>query len=101
MAIITNVGIRGLLPRTICLICLTLTWMESALGLCLGCKIYSLTLRRGWAGEPRDRGVRRWRLRAARTNRLHTRAPTRPTRPREASLGGLAHHVVVVEQRAC
>ena len=49
MAIITNVGIRGLLPRTICLICLLLMWMESALGLCLGCKIYGLVLRRGWA----------------------------------------------------
>ena len=44
MAIITNVGIRGLLPRTICLICLALMWMESALGLCLGCKIYGLMM---------------------------------------------------------
>jgi Domain of unknown function (DUF4395) len=49
MTIITNIGIRGMLPRTICLICLTLMWMESALGLCLGCKIYSLMVRRGWA----------------------------------------------------
>jgi hypothetical protein len=48
MAIITNVGIRGLLPRTICLICLTLMWMESVLGLCLGCKIYGLMVRWGW-----------------------------------------------------
>jgi len=48
MAIITNIGIRGTLPRTICLICLTLMWMESALGVCLGCKIYSLAVRRGW-----------------------------------------------------
>ena len=49
MAIITNSGIRGLLPRTICLICLTLMWMESVLGLCLGCKIHALFVRRGWA----------------------------------------------------
>ena len=48
MTIITNVGIRGTLPRTICLICLTLMWMESVLGLCLGCKIYGLMVRRGW-----------------------------------------------------
>src|SRR5262249_17867774 len=48
MAVITNVGIRGLPPRTICLICLTLMWMESALGVCLGCKIYGLAVRRGW-----------------------------------------------------
>jgi hypothetical protein len=48
MAIITNVGIRGLLPRTICLVCLTLMWMESTLGVCLGCKLYGLAVRRGW-----------------------------------------------------
>jgi hypothetical protein len=48
MTIITNSGIRGYLPRTICLICLILMWLESALGLCLGCKIYGLLLRRGW-----------------------------------------------------
>ena len=41
MTVITNIGIRGTLPRTICLICLTLMWMESALGLCLGCAIYA------------------------------------------------------------
>jgi|SRR5581483_8208834 len=49
MTIITNSGIRGLLPRTICLVCLVLMWMESALGLCLGCKIHGLLVRRGWA----------------------------------------------------
>jgi len=49
MAVITNSGIRGTLPRTICLICLTLMWMESALGLCLGCRIHGLMVRRGWA----------------------------------------------------
>ena len=48
MTIITDSGIRGLLPRTICLICLTLMWMESALGLCLGCQIHGLMVRRGW-----------------------------------------------------
>src|SRR3954453_4163615 len=51
MMIITNSGIRGTLPRTICLICLTLMWMESVLGLCLGCKIHALLVRRGWAGK--------------------------------------------------
>ena len=48
MMIITNSGIRGMLPRTICAICLTLMWMESVLGLCLGCKIHALLVRRGW-----------------------------------------------------
>ena len=48
MTVITNVGIRGTLPRTMCLICLALMWMESALGLCLGCAIYALLRRREW-----------------------------------------------------
>ena len=53
MAVITNSGIRGWLPRTICLICLALMWMESVLGLCLGCEIHRLLVRRGWAsGDP-------------------------------------------------
>jgi hypothetical protein len=48
MMVITNSGVRGLLPRTICLICLVLMWMESVLGLCLGCEIHGLMVRRGW-----------------------------------------------------
>ena len=51
MTVITNSSIRGYLPRTICLICLTLMWLESALGFCLGCKIHGLLVRRGWAGN--------------------------------------------------
>jgi uncharacterized protein DUF4395 len=47
MVVITNTGVRGLLPRTICLICLSLMWMESVLGLCLGCKIHALLVQRG------------------------------------------------------
>jgi len=54
MAVITKSGIRGYLPRTICLICLTLMWMESALGLCVGCKIYSLLARGGISAGPDD-----------------------------------------------
>ena len=49
MTMIINSGLRGPLPRTICSICLRLMWMESVLGLCLGCKIYGLMVRRGWA----------------------------------------------------
>jgi hypothetical protein len=48
MTAITNSGIRGYLPRTICLACLTLMWMESALGVCLGCRIYAALAARGW-----------------------------------------------------
>ena len=47
MMIITNSGIRGTLPRAICLVCLTLMWMESVLGLCLGCKLHAFLVRRG------------------------------------------------------
>jgi hypothetical protein len=48
MVIITNSGVRGILPRTICLICLTLMWMESVLGVCLGCRIHARLVRLGW-----------------------------------------------------
>src|SRR6478735_6411314 len=49
MTVISDEGIRGYLLRTICLICLTLMWLESALGFCLGCKIHSVLVSRGWA----------------------------------------------------
>ena len=49
MTFITNDGIRGWLPRSICLFCLALMWLESVLGLCLGCEIHGLLVRRGWA----------------------------------------------------
>jgi hypothetical protein len=51
MVVITNIGVRGILPRTICLTCLTLMWLESVLGLCLGCRVHALLMRRGWIAE--------------------------------------------------
>ena len=54
MMIITNSGIRGPLPLTICLICLTLMWLEAVLGLCLGCEIHRFLVRRGWAKRDED-----------------------------------------------
>lgn len=47
MVIITNSGIRGALPATLCSICLVLMWMESALGFCAGCELYAFLRRRG------------------------------------------------------
>jgi hypothetical protein len=47
MMVITNSGVRGWLPRSICLVCLTLMWLESVLGVCLGCKLHALLVRRG------------------------------------------------------
>jgi hypothetical protein len=49
MTIITNSNIHGYLPRTLCLICVSLLWSESVLGLCIGCEIYAFLVRRGWA----------------------------------------------------
>jgi hypothetical protein len=51
MTVITNVNIRGALPLTICLICLTLMWLEAVLGLCLGCEIHGAMVRRGWLAK--------------------------------------------------
>jgi hypothetical protein len=48
MTIITNDGIRGWLPRSICLVCLALMWLESVLSLCLGCETHALLVRLGW-----------------------------------------------------
>jgi hypothetical protein len=51
MTIITNSGIRGWTPRSMCLVCLTMMWLESALGLCLGCQLYGWLARRGWIAK--------------------------------------------------
>jgi hypothetical protein len=48
MTVITNARITGLLPMTICTLCLTLMWLEAVLGLCLGCQVYRLLVARGW-----------------------------------------------------
>jgi hypothetical protein len=47
MMLITNSGVHGWLPRTLCLICLALMWLESACGMCLGCQIHRLLVTRG------------------------------------------------------
>ncbi len=54
MMVITNAEIRGALPRTICLICLVLMWMESVLGICLGCQIHVVLVRLGWTTKDED-----------------------------------------------
>src|SRR4051794_26758365 len=51
MATITNLGVRGTVPRTICVICLVLMWAEACLGLCLGCELYGVLRRRGLIHE--------------------------------------------------
>lgn len=51
MTIITNIDVRGGLPLSICLMCMTLMWMEAVLGFCLGCEIYGAMVRRGWLAK--------------------------------------------------
>jgi len=50
MTVITNLRITGLLPMSICTLCLTLMWLEAVLGLCLGCQVHRLLVRRGLLG---------------------------------------------------
>ncbi|MBD3328234.1 DUF4395 family protein [Candidatus Peregrinibacteria bacterium] len=47
MIIAIGFGIRGVAPFAICMTCLLFMWMESALGICVGCKIYSFLLKKG------------------------------------------------------
>lgn len=44
-------GSRGALPMAVCLVCMVMMWLETALGLCLGCELYRFVLRRGWIGR--------------------------------------------------
>ncbi len=48
MTVTTNVNTHGTLPRTICLICIVLMRMEAMRGVCVGCELYALLVRRGW-----------------------------------------------------
>jgi Domain of unknown function (DUF4395) len=49
MMLITNGGVRGALPLAICLVCLVQMWLESVLGICIGCRLHAWMVRRGWA----------------------------------------------------
>lgn len=50
-----GMGVRGMLPFSICLTCLFFMWMETAFGICVGCKIYGLLLKFKWIKEPEVR----------------------------------------------
>ncbi|MBD3270199.1 DUF4395 family protein [Candidatus Peregrinibacteria bacterium] len=45
-------GVRGVLPLSVCITCLTFMWMESSLGICVGCKIYKFLLDNQIIREP-------------------------------------------------
>jgi hypothetical protein len=51
MAVLVFTGTLGVWAYGICLTCLALMWMESALGICLGCKIYYFAVNKGWIKE--------------------------------------------------
>ena len=66
MAAITNDGIHGVLPRSICIVCLSLMWSEAVLGFCLGCAIYGRLACRGLLpNDDGTRGLRERRLRVS------------------------------------
>lgn len=47
-----GLGVRGMGPFAVCVTCLLFMWLESALGICAGCKLYSFLIARGILKEP-------------------------------------------------
>lgn len=45
-------GTSWLIPMAICMTCLSVMWLESAVGICVGCKIYGALLKKRWIQEP-------------------------------------------------
>ncbi len=52
VAFLVNTGRTGTLSASLCIICLTLMWMETALGLCIGCKLYRWLTHSGVIRQP-------------------------------------------------
>ncbi|MCU0678079.1 MAG: DUF4395 domain-containing protein [Candidatus Pacebacteria bacterium] len=55
MVLIFGFGIMGLPNLIICSICLTFMFMESAFGICVGCKLYGFLLAKGIIATPKHR----------------------------------------------
>jgi hypothetical protein len=45
-------GIRGWLPMSICTICLFFMWLESTMGICVGCNVYSFLIKNNIIKKP-------------------------------------------------
>ncbi|MFT4310465.1 MAG: DUF4395 domain-containing protein [Candidatus Woesearchaeota archaeon] len=45
-------GLRGIVPFTICSICLALLWLETSFGICVGCKLYNGLMALGIIPQP-------------------------------------------------
>lgn len=52
MLILVLSGVRGFWPFMICGVCLFFMWLESSLGICVGCRIYTWLISRGIIKEP-------------------------------------------------
>jgi hypothetical protein len=52
MLILISLGTKGLVPLSICGTCLFFIWLESSVGLCVGCKIYGFLLNKKIIKEP-------------------------------------------------
>lgn len=45
-------GVQGWPNLLVCGVCLTFMFMETAFGICVGCKVYNFLLRLGWLSQP-------------------------------------------------
>lgn len=50
-------GVRGWLPFTICAVCIFFMWLETAFGICVGCKMYNKLIDKGILKEPEVRAA--------------------------------------------
>jgi len=46
-------AVRGIIPFSFCILCITLMWLESAFGFCVGCKMYYGLIRLGVFKQPK------------------------------------------------
>lgn len=53
-------GIKWIAPFAICFTCLLFMWMESTLGICVGCKIYNWLIKIWWIKDPEHKPACPW-----------------------------------------
>jgi hypothetical protein len=52
MILLFGLGVRGLIPLSLCMVCIVFMWMESVLGVCVGCNIYSFLINHSILKKP-------------------------------------------------
>jgi hypothetical protein len=55
LIVLFGLGIRGLLPLSLCSLCLVLMWLESSAGICIGCNLYTYLINHHYLPEPEYR----------------------------------------------